>query len=107
MLVLGDMLELGPQSPALHAGLTDAVLATRAEVIHLVGPSMQALANALSSRTAGLPLAPEIAPWPSVNEAMEPILAGLAYGDAVMVKGSNGVKLGQLVTAISERFKSA
>jgi UDP-N-acetylmuramoyl-tripeptide--D-alanyl-D-alanine ligase len=107
VLVLGDMLELGPQSPALHAGLTDAVLATRAEVIHLVGPSMQALANALSARTAGLPLAPEITPWPSVDAAMAPVLAGLAYGDAVMVKGSNGVKLGQVVKAISERFKSA
>jgi UDP-N-acetylmuramoyl-tripeptide--D-alanyl-D-alanine ligase len=107
VLVLGDMLELGPQGPALHAGLTDAVLSTRAEVIHLVGPSMQALANALSARTAGFPLAPEITSWANIDAALEPVLAGLAYGDAVMVKGSKGVKLGQLVAAIGERFKSA
>jgi UDP-N-acetylmuramoyl-tripeptide--D-alanyl-D-alanine ligase len=107
VLVLGDMLELGPQGPALHAGLTDAVLATRAEIIHLVGPSMQALANGLSARTAGLPLAPDIQHWPSVDAALDPVSAGLAYGDAVMVKGSNGVKLGLLVAAICERFKSA
>lgn len=107
VLVLGDMLEMGPQGPALHAGLVDAVLATRAEAVNLVGPAMQALANALAARVSGLPNAPQLGHWADVEQALDPVVAGLAYGDAVMIKGSNGVKLGKLVSAIRDRFKSA
>jgi UDP-N-acetylmuramoyl-tripeptide--D-alanyl-D-alanine ligase len=35
------------------------------------------------------------------------VLSSLAYGDAVMVKGSKGVRLGLLVDLIRERFKQA
>ena len=34
----------------------------------------------------------------------ETILGTLAYGDAVMVKGSKGVRLAQLVGKIKQRF---
>jgi UDP-N-acetylmuramoyl-tripeptide--D-alanyl-D-alanine ligase len=98
VLVLGDMLELGPQSPQLHASLKDAVLAVGATKIFLVGSSMSALANALvDAPVEGHALA--------VEELQETILAGLAHGDAVMVKGSKGVRLAGLVQAIRDRFQ--
>ena len=33
------------------------------------------------------------------------VLSALAYGDAVMIKGSNGVRLWDLVRRIRDRFK--
>lgn len=98
VLVLGDMLELGPQSPALHATLKDKVLSTGATKIFLVGHAMAALAKALEAE----PVAGYAA---SIDEIAETILAGLAYGDSVMVKGSKGVRLAGLVEAIRDRFK--
>jgi UDP-N-acetylmuramoyl-tripeptide--D-alanyl-D-alanine ligase len=97
VLVLGDMLELGPQSPELHASLKDAVLAAGPTKIFLIGSSMSALANALAE-------APVEAHALAIEDLQETILAGLAHGDAVMVKGSKGVRLAGLVQAIRDRF---
>ena len=42
-----------------------------------------------------------------VEDLMEPILSSLAFGDAVMVKGSKGVRLASLVEQIKQRFSAA
>lgn len=97
VLVLGDMLELGPQGPALHASLKEKVLATNANRIFLVGTAMTALAEALRDDA-------DVVHAATVDEIAETILASLAYGDAVMVKGSKGVRLAGLVQAIRDRF---
>jgi UDP-N-acetylmuramoyl-tripeptide--D-alanyl-D-alanine ligase len=39
-----------------------------------------------------------------INDIQDAILASLAYGDTVMVKGSKGVRLAGLVKAIREKF---
>lgn len=96
VLVLGDMLELGPQGPALHAGLSTAALASGADDIYLVGAGMEALADALGERvTQHVERTSDIA---------DAVLNRLAYGDAIMIKGSNGMKLGALVRHIRDRF---
>jgi UDP-N-acetylmuramoyl-tripeptide--D-alanyl-D-alanine ligase len=41
----------------------------------------------------------------SVDLALPELLAALAHGDAVMVKGSNGVGLSRLVAAIKDQFQ--
>jgi UDP-N-acetylmuramoyl-tripeptide--D-alanyl-D-alanine ligase len=97
VLILGDMLELGAQSPQLHASLKDKVLSVGATRIFLVGPSMAALAAALAET-------PVAGHANTVDELSETILSGLAHGDSVMVKGSNGVRLGGLVKTIRDRF---
>jgi UDP-N-acetylmuramoyl-tripeptide--D-alanyl-D-alanine ligase len=94
--VLGDMLELGPQGPALHAGLAEAALATGADEIYLVGPGMQALADVLGERVTRHAA--------NTADIAESVLNRLAYGDAIMIKGSNGMKLGALVRLIADRF---
>lgn len=97
VLVLGDMLELGELSPELHASLKDAVVKAGADKIYLVGTAIAGLRDALGegyvTGHAG-----------KVDEIAGSILSSLAHGDAVMVKGSNGVRLSSLVTRIRERF---
>jgi len=97
VLVLGDMLELGPQGKELHQSLKSAVLHTGAVRIFLVGPAMESLAEELGDdRVEGHAR--------RIEDLMEPILTSLAYGDAVMVKGSKGVRLALLVDKIKQRF---
>jgi len=97
VVVLGDMLELGPQSAELHASLRDAVMEAGAERLYLVGSAMAALAAAMGRErvTAHTQTAAEMAPI---------LRNDLAYGDAVMVKGSNGVGLSSIVAQIAKRF---
>jgi UDP-N-acetylmuramoyl-tripeptide--D-alanyl-D-alanine ligase len=97
VLVLGDMLELGREAPRLHAGLRDAVIASGADRIYLVGSEMKALADVLGPDRV-------TAAATGVADIADAVLDGLAYGDAVMVKGSNGVGLAGLVKKIRERF---
>lgn len=107
VVVLGDMLEMGPQGPLLHAGLADVVLKSGATGIFLVGPVMRALADELAQRAGRDRDMPGVTHVQTVEEIGEPLFAALAYGDAVMVKGSKGVRLASLVKTIRERFEKA
>jgi UDP-N-acetylmuramoyl-tripeptide--D-alanyl-D-alanine ligase len=100
VLVLGDMLELGPQGPALHQSLKNAVLGTGATKVFLVGNAIASLAEALGDGHV-------TAHSRYIDGLEETILGALAYGDAVMVKGSKGVRLAQLVGKIKQRFGQA
>lgn len=107
VVVLGDMLEMGPQGPLLHAGLADSVIKSGAAQIFLVGPVMRALADELAQRAGKDRDMAGVTHVQTVEEIGEPLFATLAYGDAVMVKGSKGVRLASLVKAIRERFEKA
>jgi UDP-N-acetylmuramoyl-tripeptide--D-alanyl-D-alanine ligase len=100
IVVLGDMLELGPQSAALHASLKPAVIASGAERVYLVGKEMGALAEALGP-------GPVAAHTQTAAEMAEIVLNDLAYGDAVMIKGSNGVGLTTIVEQIRQKFTNS
>jgi UDP-N-acetylmuramoyl-tripeptide--D-alanyl-D-alanine ligase len=102
VLILGDMLELGPQSESLHVALADSVAAAGAGAIHLVGPHMAALAAALTGKKG---LKARVTHYGDAAQLAETLSSALAYGDAVMVKGSNGIRLGQIVKLIRERFR--
>ena len=98
VVILGDMLELGPQSASLHASLAPAVTASGAERVYLVGAEMAALAAALGpARVAGH--------TQTAADIADIVLYDLAYGDAVMIKGSNGVGLADIVDKIRKRFE--
>ncbi|GHA15886.1 UDP-N-acetylmuramoyl-tripeptide--D-alanyl-D-alanine ligase [Devosia pacifica] len=97
IVVLGDMLELGAHSAQMHRDLQHPLAAANPDAVYLVGRHMQALADVIGpSGVAGHAH--------SVGELITPLLDSLAYGDAVMVKGSNGVGLGRMVEAIRARF---
>jgi UDP-N-acetylmuramoyl-tripeptide--D-alanyl-D-alanine ligase len=99
LLVLGDMLELGDQGPVLHQSLKNAVLSTGATKVFLVGRAIEALGEDLDQSLLG-------GQSRRIEDLMEPILSSLAFGDAVMVKGSKGVRLASLVEQIKQRFSA-
>lgn len=98
VLILGDMLELGARSDELHASLAPAVRASGVDTIYLVGAGMGALAEALGQGHVA-------AHTQSQAEIRDIVVNGLAYGDAVMIKGSNGVGLAGIVKAIRDKFE--
>ncbi len=95
--VLGDMLELGPDAPALHAGLWDDLDAAGIDLVFAAGPSMAHLYERVPAGRRGA--------WAQTSKDLEPaLLAALRPGDVVMVKGSNGSKMGLLVAAMHSAF---
>lgn len=92
--VLGEMRELGADSEALHAELADPVLAANVDFALLVGPGMAPLADALAQRT-------KVFHAPDAASALQTLEPTLRDGDAILIKGSNAVGLGQLVDALT------
>ncbi|MFD2182253.1 UDP-N-acetylmuramoylalanyl-D-glutamyl-2,6-diaminopimelate--D-alanyl-D-alanine ligase [Rhodoplanes azumiensis] len=94
--VLGDMLELGAAATALHAALAEAVVANEVDVVFCAGPLMRSLWDALPPERRG--------GWAGNSEELEPlVLASINAGDAVMVKGSLGSRMGPIVKALARR----
>jgi UDP-N-acetylmuramoyl-tripeptide--D-alanyl-D-alanine ligase len=94
--VLGDMLELGPEGPALHAGLAEGVVESAVDLVYCAGPLMKSLWDALPSERRG--------GYADTAAALEPdVLAAVRAGDAVMVKGSLGSRMGPVVNALKRR----
>ncbi|WP_131194299.1 UDP-N-acetylmuramoylalanyl-D-glutamyl-2,6-diaminopimelate--D-alanyl-D-alanine ligase [Lichenihabitans psoromatis] len=95
--VLGDMRELGPDAPALHEALAGEVQAQSVDLLFAAGPLTRPLYDAVPSATRGL--------WAEQSTAIQaPLAAALRAGDVVMVKGSNGSKMGPLVAALKSQF---
>ena len=96
--VLGDMRELGPEAERLHAELADDILAAGVGLVYAAGPLTQALFMRLPPEVRGL--------WGEAAAAIQDALAdGIRPGDVVMVKGSNGSRMGPLVAALKDRFR--
>ena len=95
--VLGDMLELGVQGTALHRALAEPIEAAGVDLVFCSGPLMHALWEALPSGRRG--------GYAETAVGLEPaVLAAIRAGDAVMVKGSLGSKMGPIVKALERQF---
>ncbi len=97
--VLGDMLELGAAAPTLHAGLAEAVRAADIDLVFTVGPLMAHLRDALPDALRAGHAARAAAVTPMVR-------AVLKDGDMVMIKGSHGSRLHDVVAALREGHQS-
>ena len=95
--VLGDMLELGGRGRALHRALAEPIQAAGIDLVYCSGPLMHALWEALPSGRRG--------GYAETAAGLEPVVLGvLRGGDAVMVKGSLGSKMGPIVKALERQF---
>jgi UDP-N-acetylmuramoyl-tripeptide--D-alanyl-D-alanine ligase len=95
--ILGDMRELGPESPAMHAGLAQPIAAAAVDRVYLAGPLMESLWQVLPARQRG-----GHAEKATDLEAL--LVEAIAPGDVLMVKGSNASRMGPLVEALKARF---
>ncbi len=91
--VLGEMRELGAESEALHAGLAAPVTQAGVDIALLVGPAMTPLAKALEGKC-------EVRHVPDAASARDLLSGMIRGGDAILIKGSNGVGLSRVVAAL-------
>ena len=95
--VLGDMLELGTRAGDLHRDLVEPMLERGIDLVFCCGPLMRALWEALPSPRRG--------GYAESSAALEPlVLAAIQPGDAVMIKGSLGSRMGPIVQALERRY---
>ncbi len=95
--VLGDMLELGSESAALHAGMADAVRVSGVDLLLTAGKGMAALHEALKGDPAVKVFHQETpADW------VGKILPLLEPGDLVLVKGSRGMRMETIIHDLLE-----
>ena len=96
VVVLGDMLEMGTDAPAHHAGLAPALQTSHADLVFLCGPQMKALWDVLPAdrRTAYAP---------NSGELVAQVVQALHAGDTVLVKGSNGSRMSVIIDALKAR----
>ncbi len=96
MAMLGDMLELGTDEMKFHAELAHVIAELPIDLVHTVGPRMRALHDALPTGKCGLHGA-------TATEICDQLVDQVVAGDVVMIKGSNGSRMGSIVQALKAR----
>jgi UDP-N-acetylmuramoyl-tripeptide--D-alanyl-D-alanine ligase len=94
--VLGEMLELGPEAPALHRAV-GVRAAGCADVLLAVGEGGAPIAH--GARSAGMPAA-EVLRAPDLEAALETLLARLEPGDVVLFKASRGLGMDPRIRSV-------
>jgi len=93
-VVLGDMLELGIEEGALHREVVAQAAASGVDLLLVVGPRMAAAAGDVGGVWAG-----------SSVEAAERLAGWLAPGDLLLVKGSRGMRMEQVIDGLRAAWR--
>ncbi|GIU66255.1 UDP-N-acetylmuramoyl-tripeptide--D-alanyl-D-alanine ligase [Candidatus Phycosocius spiralis] len=94
LAVLGDMLELGVLEDAFHSALATELARAKIDLVFCAGTRMKHLWDALLPSQRGA--------YASTASELAPIVANAARaGDVIMVKGSNGSRISEIVRALS------
>ena len=91
--VLGAMRELGDQSDELHAELAEPIVEAGVDFALLVGAGIEPLAKALEGRVELIHCADATMAEEALSKIIQP-------DDAILIKGSNSVGLGRIVSAL-------
>ncbi len=99
VVVCGDMLELGPDAPALHRQAGRELAEAGVDLLVAVGELGRHTSDGWQE--AALP-SQQAARFPDAQTAWRPLLAELKPGDAVLLKGSRRVRLETIAERIAE-----
>ncbi len=91
--VLGDMLELGPDAAALHAQLASDLADAKIGLVFTAGPHMASLDTALPAAMRG-------GHAKDAPALIQVLAAAPRAGDVILVKGSLGSRMAQVVDAL-------
>ena len=98
--IIGDMLELGTDSPQIHAQLAAGIVAADIDLVLACGPDMKNCYELLpANMQAGYA--------PSSALLVKKLNAALSPNDVVMVKGSLGTKMSEIINKLKETSKAA
>ena len=98
--VLGDMLELGADENRLHEELATVIADKKIDLVFAAGDRMRHLHDALPAHQRG--------GWAAAAAQLLPMVSdAIRAGDVVMVKGSNGARMGPLVKALTQAFATS
>jgi len=99
LAALGDMLELGTQSAALHREIGEKAAACGVARLLVRGAFAQAMAD--GARAAGVPSVEIL----DAHEAMaDAIAADAVEGDCLLVKGSRGMRMEKVIEGLASRY---
>ncbi len=94
--VLADMLELGTHSADLHRHIGNAIADYGVEIVLTYGKLAKSINDSALVDTK--------AHFDDKNALIEYLVRSVAEGDIVLIKGSRGMKMEEVVSALSERL---
>ena len=94
IVVIGDMLELGALEKAKHRETVAAAATYPADTVMLVGPRLCAALPAAKG-------APHVIAVEDADQAALMLAAYVRPGDAILIKGSRGIRLETIITRLS------
>ncbi|MGB2868732.1 MAG: cyanophycin synthetase, partial [Bacteroidota bacterium] len=97
--VLADMLELGPKAPEYHRQIGKAVSSSGVAYLLTYGP--------LSQHTNDAAAVKNKAHYDQKNVLAEYLLEIARSGDVILVKGSRGMKMEEVIAFLQERYHRA
>ncbi len=104
IVVLGDMLELGPDADIFHAGLAEELLPMGCSGVFLIGRKARVLGEALLSRGFS---SSRIFFYENPEAAGLALSEFLSEGDVVLIKGSRGMRMEKVVECVMEHPEDA
>ena len=100
VLVMGDMLELGSESAALHQRAVTAVLEAGIEILVAVGPTMAHALRLLDGRHQRT----RMVSCADAGAATDTLMTILTPGDTVWIKGSRAMGLDRVISDLQARL---
>lgn len=95
LLIIGDILELGKHSDKIHLKLIQKINRMKRSEVWLIGEEMKKLQKQVSMGTY----------FETIDQMKSAILENDWKECAILVKGSNKMKLNQIVTLIKDKYK--
>jgi UDP-N-acetylmuramoyl-tripeptide--D-alanyl-D-alanine ligase len=97
--VLGDMYELGQETVSGHRAVGEYAAALQIDYLFTVGELAGEIAE--GARAAGMP-ASRVGVYPDNQTVIALIISFVKSGDVVLIKGSRGVRMEEIVAPLSE-----